>query len=447
MNERSLKAEGDINLTNARNDWNETLPVETSGMLEEDAGYFLHQALSTPCLEVLAGCDGPYIITSSGRKILDFHGNNLHQVGYRNEAVIKAVMNQMGKLSFCPRRYTNVSAIELAKSLGTKIPGLNRVLFAPGGSEVNSMALKMARIITEKYKVVSMWGSFHGCGLDTISVGGEATFRRQIGPLLPGVEHVPQPVTYRSLWDNDPEQEKYVAYIRHVFENEGDVGALIAETIRNTDVQVPVPAFWKKVRSLCDEFGVKLILDEIPIALGRTGKFFAFEHYEIVPDIVTLGKGLGGGVFPFAAMITRDAFNIVAEHSIGHFTHEKSPLGSAAALAVLDIIEKDKLPERAIQLGRYVKKRLEILQEKYEMIGDVRGIGLLWGIDLVKDRKTKDRAFQEAEKIMYHCLRNGLSFKVSQGNVINLSPSLIISKEELEQALDILEDAFGSIIH
>ena len=446
-NDRTLKVEGDINLTEARKEWISGLQAETIEQLDNDACRFIHQALSTPCMEILAECDGPYIITSSGKKILDFHGNNVHQVGYRNKHVIDAVTRTLNKLPFSPRRYTNIEAIHLAQKLCTMIPGLSRVLFAPGGSEANSIALKLSRIVTGKHKVVSMWGSFHGAGLDTISVGGEAPFRKSTGALIPGIEHVPQPVLYRSLWDNDPNQDIYIAYIRHVFENEGDVGAFIAETIRNTDVQVPVTGFWKKVRALCDEFDVTLILDEIPIALGRTGKFFAFEHYGIVPDIITIGKGLGGGVFPMAAVLTNEKYNSVAEHSVGHFTHEKSPVGSVAALAVLEVIENENLLIRAQEFGKIVLSRLLEMKDRYQMIGDVRGIGLLWGVELVIDRDTKERAVDEAEKVMYRCLNNGLNFKVSQGNVITLSPALIISEAELHRALDILNEAFQYLIH
>jgi 4-aminobutyrate aminotransferase len=446
MDNLNLKMEGDINLTGARKDWVEKLPFETREVLASDGSCFLHQALSTPCLEVITGCDGPYIITHRGKKILDFHGNNLHQVGYKNRKVIDAVIHQLNTLPFSPRRYTNVTAVNLAQKLGSIIPGLNRVLYAPGGSEANSMALKLARIVTGRHKVVSMWGSFHGSGMDALSVGGERTFRQNMGPLLPGIEHVPPPVSYRGFYHDDPGQDRSIEYIRYIFENEGDIGALIAETIRNTDVQVPAPGYWKKVRALCDEFGVLLILDEIPIALGRTGKFFAFEHYGIVPDMVTMGKGLGGGVFPMAALLTREAFNIASEQSIGHFTHEKSPVGSAAALAVLEFIEEENLTERAEKLGQLMLHRLLEMKEYYSMIGDVRGMGLLWGIDLVRDRKSKERAIHEAERIMYRCLGNGLSFKVSQGNIINLSPSLIITESQLEHALDILQDAFNKII-
>jgi len=442
----NFKAEGDINTCSSRIKWKESLSADTLELLQRDTESFLHQALSTPCMEVLYQCEGPYIYTTNESKILDFHGNNLHQVGYRNEKVIDAVISALRQLPFSPRRYTNEYAIRLAEKLTNLVPGLNKVLFAPGGSEANSMALKLARIYTGKFKVVSMWGAFHGAGLDTISVGGEASFRSGIGPLMTGVQHVMQPDTYRPFWENDAEQDKYVDYVRHVFEHEGDVGAFIAETIRNTDVQIPTKNFWKRMRALCDEFGVVLILDEIPIALGRTGKFFAFEHFGITPDIVTIGKGLGGAVFPMAALITNDKFNTAMQHSVGHFTHEKSPVGSAAALAVIDIIESENLIEKSITKGEIMKNRLHEMQNRYEMIGDVRGIGLLWGVELVIDRKTKKRATEQAENVLYHCLANRLSFKVSQGNVINLCPALTATEAEIHKALDVLENAFEAIL-
>jgi 4-aminobutyrate aminotransferase len=442
MERPNLKNEGDINLTEARIKWVDSLSAETRLMLEEDADCFLHQALSTPCLELLSACEGPYLITGDGRKILDFHGNNLHQVGYANPRVLDALQKQLGSLTFSPRRYTNAAAVALAKRLCSLVPGLNRVLLAPGGSEANSMALKLARIVTGKYKVVSMWGSFHGAGMDTLSVGGDPTFHRNMGPMMPGVIHVPPPESYRPSRNDDPDQNDYVEHIRYVFEHEGDIGALMAETIRNTDVEIPSLHFWKNIRTLCDEYGVLLILDEIPTALGRTGTFFAFEQYGIVPDMVTIGKGLGAGIIPIAALLTRDEYNIAPEYSIGHFTHEKSPLGSAVALAVLDFIQQEGLVQQAREMGQHVRDKLNNMKERFPVIGDVRGTGLLWALDLVSDPQLKTRNPDLAEKVMYSCLEHGLGFKVSKGNVIGLSPALIITQEEMDQALSILENAF-----
>jgi 4-aminobutyrate aminotransferase len=196
------------------------------------------------------------------------------------------------------------------------------------------------------------------------------------------------------------------------------------------------------VREICTKHNVLLILDEIPIAMGRTGKMFAFENYGIEPDIICLGKGLGGGIIPFAAMITRDCYNVAQDISLGHYTHEKSPLGSVAALASIQYIEQENLLKKVIADGRWMEKQLFLLKNEFQAIGDVRGIGLLWGIELVKNRETKEKAPELAEKIMYDCLSQGLSFKVSQGNVIQLSPPLTISPDELQQAIKILHKAF-----
>ena len=219
------------------------------------------------------------------------------------------------------------------------------------------------------------------------------------------------------------------------------------ETIRNTDVQIPSQAYWNRVREICTKHKVLLILDEIPIAFGRTGKMFAFEHYGIEPDIICLGKGLGGGVMPMAAIVAREGYNIAGEISLGHFTHEKSPLGSVAALAMLEYMEQHHLLQKVQDDEAFMSEALHGLKDKFPLIGDVRGIGLLWGVELVKDRNTKEKAVKESEMVMYECLKNGMSFKVSQGNVIQLSPPLIISREELTEALKILEAAIEIASH
>src|SRR5437899_555505 len=167
---------------------------ETRAWLDEDAKYFLHQSLSTPCLNVFKSCEGIYVEDLQGRRYMDFHGNNVHQVGFRNPRVIAAIKAQLDELPFCPRRYTNFPAIRLAKKLAELAPAnLKKVLFAPGGTTAIGMALKLARAATGRFKTISMWDSFHGASLDAISVGGEAIFRQGIGPLLPGCEHVPPP--------------------------------------------------------------------------------------------------------------------------------------------------------------------------------------------------------------------------------------------------------------
>jgi len=442
-----LRSEGDLNLSPHRRAWAvENISPATQRTLDEDAGYFLHQSLSTPCLNALKSCQSAWIQDVEGRRYLDFHGNNVHQVGFGHPRVIAAIKEQLDELSFCTRRYTCETAVALAKKLTALAPGdLNRVLFAPGGTSAIGMALKLARLATGRFKFVSMWDSFHGASLDAISVGGEAVFRGGIGPLLPGCEHVPPPDNRHCPFRCGNACNLACAdYLEYVLEKEGDVAAVIGETVRSTPF-IPPLDYWKRIRAACDKHGALLILDEIPTGLGRTGRMFACEHYDIVPDMLVLGKGLGGGVFPLAALIAREELNIAADKALGHFTHEKNPVACAAGLATVQVIEEENLVERARTLGNYALERMREMARRHLLIGDVRGLGLLMGIELVRDRNTLERATEEAEQVMYASLRRGLNFKVTMGNILTLTPALIISQAELNQALDILDDCIGEV--
>ncbi len=439
----NLKSEGDINLSPLRQAWRDhDLDDDARQLLDEDAQYFLHQSLSTPCLNALQSCQGVYIEDVQGRRYMDFHGNYVHQVGYGNPDVIAAITRQMQTLSFSVRRYTNETAVALAKKLVELAPGdLNRVLFAPGGAEAIGMALKLARVAAGRHKTISMWDSFHGATLDAISIGGEQIFRSHIGPLLPGAEHVPPSDEYRCLWDCHTRggcDLKCANYIEYVLEKEGDVAAVIAEPVRSSPT-IPRPAYWQRIRAACDQYGALLIFDEIPHALGRTGRMFTCEHFGVTPDILVIGKGLGGGILPLAAIIARDGLNVAAERALGHYTHEKNPVLCAAALATLNFIEDHQLMGNAQLVGDYALERLRAMMAAHPLIGDVRGIGLMLGIELVRDRQTRERAVEAAERIMYSALRKGLSFKLMMGNIIGLFPPLTITQKEMDEALDIIE--------
>ncbi|HHY0379265.1 TPA: aspartate aminotransferase family protein [Vibrio parahaemolyticus] len=443
-----FRSEGDVNTTPARQAWNASMDDErTQVLLKRDSEVFLHQAMSTPCLDILEAAEGIYIQDATGKKYMDFHGNNVHQLGYGHPHVIKRVQEQIAKLPFSPRRFTNETAIECAEKL-TQICGgeLNRVLFAPGGTSAVGMALKLARHITGNYKVVSLWDSFHGASLDAISVGGEACFRQGMGPLMAGVERIPPAVSYRGAFPvADGSDVHYADYLEYVIEKEGGVGAFIAEAVRNTDVQVPSNAYWKRIREICDKHNVMLIIDDIPNGMGRSGEWFTYQAYDIEPDMLCIGKGLGGGLVPIAAMVTKDKYNTAEQISMGHYTHEKSPIGCAAALATMEAIEQDGLLDKAKVDSQFMREKLLEMKAKYPVIGDVRGIGMLWGIELVTDHESKARAYDEAEAVLYQCLNNGVSFKVSQGNVIQLSPPLIITREQLIEALAIFEEAIAKV--
>jgi 4-aminobutyrate aminotransferase len=302
------------------------------------------------------------------------------------------------------------------------------------------MAIKLARAVTGRFKTISWWDAFHGASLDAISVGGEAIFRSHIGPLLPGAEHVPPPEPCRCPFRCGTACNLACAdYLEYVLDKEQDVAAVIAEPVRCTPA-IPPLDYWKKIRAACDRHGTLLIFDEIPIGLGRTGRMFACQHYDTIPDMIVLGKGLGGAVLPLAALIARDDFaTAAADRALGHYTHEKNPVLCAAGLATLDVIESENLPGRAQSLGTLALDRLRQLAQRHSCLGDVRGLGLLLGLDIVHDRESRKPDPDRAERVMYESLRRGLNFKVTMGNRITLTPALTITETELLRGIDILD--------
>ena len=379
--------------------------------------------------------EGCHLIDAQGRRILDFHGNNVHQVGYGHPRVVAAIKAQLDTLPFCPRRYTNQAAIDLAHRLAR---------LAPSGSAAIGMALKLARYATGRHKTLSMWDSFHGANLDAASVGGEALFRRDVGPLLSGTEHVPPPgLATRFFGDDGRAHERLADYIDYVLEVQGDVGAVIAEPMRWATVEPPPSGFWPRVRASCDRHGALLVFDEVPSCLSRTGTMFVTEQTGAVPDILVLGKGLGGGIMPMAAIVACGELDLVPEGALGHYTHEKGPVGCAAALATLDVIEEDGLLGAARDLGRHALERLGTMASRNCWITEVRGLGLHLGMEI--GRRGEPDSDAAAERLLYRCLEAGLSFKLGGGNVVTSSPPLTIGRPELDRALDILEGAVAGL--
>ncbi len=448
-NKRIEREQGDVNTTaNRREYWKRNLKGASRKWFEEDKKYFLHQSLSTPVLNVLSRAQGVYIEDLAGNKYIDMHGNGVHNAGFNNPAVIEAVKKQLEEhMTFCPRRYTNIPAIELAKKLAEITPGdLCRSLFCPGGSEAIEMALMLAKQVTGRFKTISFWDSFHGAGPAAASVGGEEHFSGGFGPMVPGAFHVEFPNYYRNPWGFTSEEDVDAECLRQielVLKREPEMAAIIGEPISATPV-VPSRRYWQGVKELCEHYGALLIFDEIIEGFGRTGKMFACEHF-VTPDILVLGKSLGGGLLPFAGIVTHERYNICQHRSIGHYTHEKNALCSAAAIAEIAYIEDHKLCEHAANLGQYAVERLTELSQKHPLIGHVAGLGLHIGIDLVSNPRTKARAVDEAELIMFKCLEKGLSAKTIEGNVLTLRPALIITREEMDRAIDIIDEAIGEV--
>ena len=265
---------------------------------------------------------------------MDFHGNNVHQVGFANPDVVEAIKSQLDELPFCTRRYTNRVAVDLAQQIVRNNTGGPRQGAAlPRRHGAIGMAMKLARIATGRHKFISMWDAFHGASLDAISVGGEAVFRAGVGPLLPGCEHVPPADAYRCLWDCTDAR-------RLRFEMRGLPGirararARRGGSYRRAGSQHALHSaagILAGRTAACDRHGTLLIFDEICHGLGRTGRMFTCEHFGVTPDILVIGKGLGGGVMPLAAMIARPGLDVAADRALGHYTHEKSPVACAAA--------------------------------------------------------------------------------------------------------------------
>lgn len=446
---RIEREQGDVNTTPGRKKyWQRNLSGRALEIFKEDRTYFLHQSLSTPVLNVLGRARGIYIEDLNGKKYIDMHGNGVHNAGFNNPAVIAAVKKQLDEeMTFCPRRYTNVPAVNLAKKLAAITPGdLCKSLFCPGGSEAIEMAVTLARQVTGRFKTVSFWDSFHGAGLAAASIGGEEHFKGGMGPMMPGALHVEFPNYYRNPWRFEKEEDVDAECLRQielVLEREPGVGAIVGEPISATPV-VPSRRYWEGVKHLCEKYGALLIFDEIIEGFGRTGKMFASEHF-LCPDILVLGKSLGGGLVPFAAIVTEARYDVCPDRSIGHYTHEKNALCAAAALAEIEYIEENGLCQHAARLGEYAIERLNDMKDRHPLIGNIAGLGLHLGIDLVNDEKTRERAVDEAEAVMYKSMEKGLAFKTIEGNVLTLRPALIITKEEMDRALDILDETIGEV--
>ncbi|MBK9441463.1 MAG: aspartate aminotransferase family protein [Comamonadaceae bacterium] len=457
------QSEGDVNHSARRKKWqSEALDdsTRTRTLLARDSAAFLHQSVSTPCLNGIAKAQGIWIEDTAGRRYMDFHGNNVHHVGYAHPQVIAAIKQQLDTLSFAPRRFANDRAVELAEALSTRFERLTgtpgKVLFTTGGSDAVEVAIKLARIATGRFKTLSFWDSFHGAGLGASSVGGESLFRsgRAVGPLLPGTEHVAPFGCYRCAYGHEVDangqpnisQCKLACanMVRYVLAREGDVAAVVAEPARAVPF-IPPPGYWQAVRKACNDHGTLLIFDEIPTGLGKTGRFFAAEHDGAQPDIMVLGKALGGGVLPIAACIARNELDLAGAYAFGHYTHEKNPVTAAAALATLDVIEREQLVQNAANVGAYALARLHEMKDRHPLIGDVRGRGLLIGIELVSDRAAKTPAADPAEAVLYAAMSRGLSFKTTMGNVLTLTPPLITTREQMAQALDILDQCLREV--
>src|SRR5829696_3277783 len=372
------ESEGDTNLTTRRAEWQaRRIEPTTKDLLARDEAAFLHQSVSTPCLNAVAKAERIWIEDLAGRRYMDFHGNNVHHIGYGHPRLKAAITAQMDALPFAPRRYACEPAVLLAEKLARIAPGdLSKVLFTTGGSDAVEVAVKVARAATGRFKTLSFWDAFHGAGTGAAALSGEMLFRSgPAAPLVAPALHVAPFGGYRCPYGHDTAEASADACARmidYVLSHDCEVAALVAEPMRAVPYVAP-PGFWRTVREICDRHGTLLIFDEIPTGLGKTGRMFSCEHDGVAPDILVLGKALGGGILPIAAVLARPDLDVGGAWAFGHYTHEKNPVTTRAALTTIEIIEDEGLAENAAQVGTLALERLNNMKRHHAAIGDVRG--------------------------------------------------------------------------
>jgi 4-aminobutyrate aminotransferase len=427
----------------------ETVSEAESSLLARDEVACLTQANSTPALMGIASAQGVWVHDASGRRYCDLYGNNCHHVGHQHPVVVGKVREQLEKLCFVPRGLTSDLPVQLAEKLIGLYPDpASRVLFVPGGSEAVEVAIMIAKVHTRRYKTVSFWGAYHGRSAGALSLGGSADRSPAMGPLLPGSLNAPPFYWYarkpRTTHDDlVSSAARSIEALETLFETEGEIAALIAEPIRNGPY-VPPAGYWADVRALCDRHGALLIFDDIPTGLGKTGRLFNCEHFDVKPDMTLLGKALGGAILPLAAVIVSSRLDTTGEFNLGYFTHEKNALSAAAGLATLSVLIDEKLPARAQFLGTTVGKRLESIRSKHEVVANVRHAGLMFAIDF-DGAGMGTRGTGLARDVYYAALHNGVLPMPPKANTLSFSAPLVISERELVDALNAIESSISGL--
>ena len=421
---------------------------------------------------VMVEGNGVRVTDSEGRSYLDVNGGyNSVNVGYGRTEIAEAAYEQMLKLTYFPQGTTTVPTIKLAEKLAEITPGsLSRVFPVSGGSEANETALKIVRAYHKRrgepgrYKIISRRGSYHGMTAGVLWLGGgpPVPLREDFEPMHPGMIHAPQPNPYRCELGGETPSECAVRCAQAiddliVFHKPETVAAVIAEPVGLPQgVAVPGDEYWPMLREICDRHGVLLIADEVICGFGRTGKMFAVENWDVVPDIMTVAKGIISSYLPLAATVVKKE---VADHFAGEdnflrhtLTFSGHPVSAAAALKNIEIMENEGMVQNAAEVGAYFKEQLEGLEVDHPTVGDVRGIGMLIAVELVADRNTKAKFPPEAKiaaRLNESFRKHGLIFRAG-GDILSIGPPLCITREEVDEivhAIDLslweLEGALG----
>ena len=396
---------------------------------------------------VVRSAEGAHVTDADGREYIDcFAGIAVVNAGHGNAAVRAAAKAQIDRLVHCSSYGYYVEPVaDLAEALAEATPGrLQKTFFSNSGAEGIEAALRMAKVYTGKREFIALERSFHGRSFGTLSITGNMTRKTRGGPYAGGVAFAPAPYAYRSLYGDDPEvvAEKCAQALEETirFHTSGDVAAFIIEPVMGEGgLIVPPVSYLRRVKEILDRYDILLIADEVQSGFGRTGKLFAIEHFGVEPDILVMAKGIADG-FPLAATITRpeigDSFR-PGEHLS---TFGGNPVSCAAALANLRVMQADDLPGEAARKGETALTTLRGWQEKLPAIGEVRGLGLMIGVELVSDRATKAPDAVLAKSVKAYCREQGVLVGVggSEGNVVRVQPPLTIGDNDLAHALDVI---------
>lgn len=429
--------------------------MDTTFWEEADRHLIRYGGSFTP--RVIERASGAYVYDRAGTPILDFTSGQMSAIlGHAHPDIVATVSNAVASLDHLYSGMLSAPVVDLATRLtATLPPALSKMLLLTTGAEANEAAIKMAKLATGRYEIVSFDRSWHGMTQGAAS----ATFsagRRGYGPPAPGNLALPAPNAYRSPFrsaggSHDWETELAYGFALVDQQSSGSLAACLVEPILSSGgiIDLP-PGYLRRLREMCDERGMLLILDEAQTGLGRTGAMYAFERDGVAPDLLTLSKTLGAGL-PVAAVVTTAEIEQVC-HERGflfYTTHVSDPLAASVALTVLDVIEREGLVERAARLGERLSGRLLELRDRYEVVGDVRGRGLLQGVELVKDKVSREPADALGDAVTSACLDRGLHMNIVQlpgmGGIFRIAPPLTIGEDELDAGLDILEASLKAV--
>jgi taurine--2-oxoglutarate transaminase len=436
--------------------------ADTNRVKTDDARYVLHSWSVRSAIDPIpiAGAEGRYFWDYDGKRYLDFASQLVNvSLGHQHPKFVAAIKDQADRLCTIGPMMANEKRSELARLLAEVTPGdLTMSFFTNGGAEANENAMKLARWYTGRPKIVARYRSYHGATAGAISATGDPR-RWPAEPGVPGIVRMLDPYTYRCpaghpdpcpVCTGAPHLEEILQY-----EGPQNVAAVILETVTGTNgVIPPPPGYLQSVREVCDRHGILLILDEVMAGFGRTGKWFACENWGVVPDIITLAKGINSGYVPLGAMTISEKIAdwVRDRYFAGGLTYSGHPLACAASVASIEAFRDEGIVEHAAAIGEVLGDGLAGLADKHESIGEVRGLGLFYGVELVKDRETREPlvpfnasgdAVAPMAKIVRAALESGL-YLMTHWNVIIVAPPLTITREELDEGLEKLDEALAT---